>query len=155
MKIILTIIFILILLFLQIGVFPHLSIAGSFPNLILLAILGLSVLQGWKKNLVWIIIGGLFLDFYSLHSVLGISIVGLLLAGYLAYFLSQNIFKGVSFWSLILVFLISIFVYNLSLIILFGVFGISFDLGFLSFIVGLVYNLIFALPVFYLLKRTA
>lgn len=153
MKITLIIIFILVLLFLQVGIFPHLKIAGSFPNLIILAILGLSALQGWKRTLPWIIAGGLFLDFYSLHSVLGISVISLLIASYLAYFLSQDILKKTSFFSLVLVFLITIFVYNLLLIIFFKIFSISFDWSLFSFIVGIIYNLILALPLFYLVKK--
>lgn len=153
MKIACIIIFILVLLFLQIGIFPHLAIVGSFPNLILLTILSLSILQGWKKTLVWIIVGGLFLDFYSLNNVLGISVVSLLLASYLAYFLSQNLFKKTSFFSLILIFLITIFLYNILLIIFFKIFAVTFDFRFLSFIIAIIYNLIFALPVFYLVKK--
>lgn len=152
MKIVWIIIFILVLLFLQIGIFPHLKIVGSFPNLILLAILSLSILQGWKKTLSWIIAGGLFLDFYSLNNALGISVISLFIAGYLAYFLSQNIFKKTTAFSLILNFIITIFVYQILLIVLFTVFSITFDFRFLSFIIGIIYNLVLALPVFYLIK---
>lgn len=152
MKIVLIIIFIFLLLFLQVGVFPHLAISGSFPNLIVLAILALSILQGWKKTLPWIIVGGLFLDFYSLKGVLGISVVSLFIASYLAYFLSQNVFKKTSFFSLVLIFLITIFIYQLFLIILFKIFSISFEFKFLGFIIGIIYNLILALPIFYLIR---
>lgn len=152
MKIVFVIIFILVLLFLQIGILPQLKIAGVYPNLILLSILALSIIQGQKKSLGWIIAGGLFLDFYSLHDVLGISVISLLIVSYLAYFLSQNIFKRTSFFSLLLIFLITIFIYNLFLIILFKIFDIAFDFRFFSFITGIIYNLIFALPVFYLIK---
>ena len=150
MKIFLIIIFILILLFLQIGIMPHINIAGAWPNLILVSILSLTVIRGWKKTLPWVIVGGLFLDFYSLHNVLGISVIALLIASYLSYFLSQNIFKGTTFASLVSIFLISIFVYNLLLIIFFKIFNISFDFGFPSFVIGILYNLIFALAIFYL-----
>lgn len=152
MKVVWIIIFVLVLLFLQIGIFPHLKIVGAFPNLIILAILGLSVLQGWKKALPWIIAGGLFLDFYSLNNILGISVVSLFIATYLAYFLSQNLFKGANFWSLVLIFLITILIYQILLIILSAIFSITFDFKFLSFIVGIIYNLIFALPLFYLIR---
>lgn len=146
MKIAFIIVFILVLLFLQIGIFPHIRIAGVFPNLIILSILSLIILEGWKKNLVWIIVGGLFLDFYSLNTTIGFSVVSLLIAGYLAYFLSQNIFKKVNIASLLLIFLISIFLYNL-------IFLIFSDLRFSSFVMGIIYNLIFALPVFYVVKK--
>lgn len=155
MKIVLVVIFILVLLFLQIGVFPRLSIAGSFPSLILLAILGLSILQGWKKTLPWIVVGGLFIDFYSLNNVLGISVISLLIVSYLAYFLSQNIFKEQNLGSLLLIFLITIVVYKLLLIGLFLIFNIGFDFKFLGFIIGIIYNLVLSLPIFYLIKKYA
>lgn len=153
MKIFLIIVFILVLLFLQVGIFPHLQILGAFPNLILLSILVLSILQGWKKTLPWIIAGGLFLDFYSLHNFLGISVIALLIVAYLSYFLSQNTFKKTTFFSLILIFLITIFVYNILLIIIFEIFDINFAFSFLTFIVAIIYNLIFAIPLFYLIKK--
>lgn len=145
MKYIVIIIFILVLMFLQVGIFSHLKIAGVFPNLILLSILSLSIVQGWKKSLGWIIVGGLFLDFYSLHNILGISAIDLFIASYLAYFLSQNVFKKANTQSLLLIFLISIFVYNLILLIV-------SDFQFSFFFIGIIYNLIFSLPVFYLIK---
>jgi len=154
-NIITVIIFILLILFLQIGIMPQINIAGAWPNLILVSILSLTVIWGWKKTLPWVIVGGLFLDFYSLPDVLGISVIALLIASYLSYFLSQNIFKETTFASLVSIFLISIFVYNLLLIIFFKLFDINFDFRFLTFVTGLLYNLIFALPVFYFLKRYA
>jgi len=146
MKIVFTIAFILVLLFLQIGIFPHLDIAGSFPNLIVLTILGLSILQGWKKSLPWIIAAGLFLDFYSFSNFLGFSVIALLIISYLAEFLSQSLIKKVNLPSVLLIFLITIFAYYLILLIF-------FDLRFIGLIVGIVYNLIFSLPIFYVLKK--
>ena len=153
MKYLYIVLFILVLLFLQIGIFPHLKIVGSFPNLIILSVLCLSILQGWKKSLIWIITAGLFLDLYSLNNFLGISVIGLLLASYLACFLDQNTFKKTNVPSLMLVFLISIAAYNIILIILSKIFGLVFDFRILGFFINLVYNLIFALPVFYIIKK--
>jgi len=153
MKYVLVIIFIILLLFLQTGIFPHLAILGVFPNLILLSILGLSIIQGWKKTLPWIIVGGLFLDFYSLNNFLGLSIIGLLIVSYLICFLGQRFFKEKNFLSLILVFTISIIVYSLILIILYKIFSISFDFMFLGFLFSIFYNLFFAIPIFYLFKK--
>jgi len=153
MKIFLTIIFILLILFLQLGIMPHINIWGVYPNLILLSVLVLSIIQGWKKTLPWIIAGGLFLDFYSLHNILGIAVIGLLIVSYLSYFLSQNIFKKTTFFSLTSIFLIAIFIYNLLLIIFYEIFATGFGFGFRTLIMGIIYNLIFALPTFYLIKK--
>ena len=152
MRIVLIIIFILVLLLFQIGILPNLAIARAYPNLILLTILSLSIFQGWKKVLPWIIIGGLFLDFYSFHGVLGISVTSLLLVSYVIYFLSQNIFKKDDFISLIILFIINILVYNICLIILSNILTPGFDFRFLTFFTSLIYNLIFALPMFYLIE---
>jgi len=152
-NIIVVIISVFIILFLQIGIFPHLSILNTYPNLILISISALSIIQGWKKTLPWTIFGGLFLDFYSFTNILGISVIMLLIVSYVSYFLSQNTFKKTTFFSLVSIFLIIIFVYNLLSIIFFKIFGINFNFGFLKFIVGIIYNLIFALPLFYLFKK--
>jgi len=153
MKYVLVIIFIVLLLFLQTGIFPHLKIVGVFPNLILLSILGLSVVRGWKKTLPWIIAGGLFLDFYSLNNFLGLSVISLLIVSCLVSFLGQRFFKEKNLLSLILVFTISIIIYSLILIILYKIFSISFDFIFLGFLFSIFYNLFFAIPIFYLLKK--
>jgi len=150
---IVVVVFISIILFLQIGVLPHLSILGAYPNLILVSILALSILQGWKKTLPWIIVGGLFLDFYSLNNILGVSVAGLLMVSYLSYVLSQNTFKKTTFFSLTSVFLIAVFVYNAFLMLFWKVFNINIDFKFFGFVFGIVYNLIFALPIFYWLKK--
>jgi hypothetical protein len=88
-----------------------------------------------------------------LNNVLGVSVISLFIAGYLACFLSQNIFKKTTAFSLILNFIIAIFVYQILLIVLFAIFSITFDFRFLSFIVGIIYNLVLALPIFYGLKK--
>jgi len=155
MKIFSIIFYIIVLLFIQIGILPHLVILGAYPNLILLSIISLSILRGWKKMLPWIIGGGLFMDFYSLHNALGVSVTILLIAAYISYFLSQNTFKKATFLSLSLVFLITIVVYGISLIVFSEVLGIGLHFGFLNFITEIIYNLIFAIPVFYLTKKYA
>ena len=152
MKIAIVVIFILLLLFLQIGIFPRIAILGAYPNLILLFILSLSILNIWRKNLGWIIAAGLFLDFYSLHNILGVSVISLIVAGIIIYFLSQSVFKKTNSFSLILLFASGILIYNILSIIIFKVFGISFNFRLISLIIGVIYNLIFALPIFYIVK---
>ncbi|MFH1308925.1 MAG: rod shape-determining protein MreD [Patescibacteria group bacterium] len=149
MKIIYIIFFIIILLFLQIGILPHLKILGVFPNLIIISILSLSILKEWKKNFVWIIIAGLFLDVYSLNNIIGVSIISLLGAGILVYFLNQNTFKKANILSLIITFLIGILAFYILSLILSLVFSFSFTFS----IVLVIYNLILSLPVFWVMKK--
>lgn len=152
MKIVLVIIFIFVLLFLQIGIFPHLKIANAYPNLIFLAVISLAIIKGWKENLGWIIVGGLFLDFYSLHSFPGISVVILLLSGLLSQFLSQRFFKKNDNLSLIFIFLISFLFYEILQIAVFKAFGIEFNFSLIASLIRVIYNSILALPMFYLIK---
>jgi rod shape-determining protein MreD len=41
---------------------PRLSIAGAFPNLVLIAVIGITWTQGVRAGLVWACIGGVLLD---------------------------------------------------------------------------------------------
>ncbi len=152
-NIIVVIIFILLILFLQIGIMPHIAISGAYPNLILISILCLSIIRDWKKVLPWTILGGLFLDFYSLLNILGISVIALLVVSYLVYFLSQNVFKKTTFFSLTSIFLVTLFIYNLLFVVFFRITDSSFNFSVSGFFIGIIYNFIFALPIFYLLKK--
>jgi rod shape-determining protein MreD len=152
MKIFCIIIFILLVLFLQIGILPNLKIVDTYPNLFLLILISLTVLIGWKKTLGWIIAFGLFLDFYSLHNVLGIFVISMLLACLLTQFLNQRYFKKENKLSIILVFIISIIFYELLLLIVFKIFGIGYNFYLLGLIVKTAYSLVLALPIFYTIK---
>ena len=134
------IIFILIILFLQIGILPHLAILDAYPNLILISVLSLVILSGWRKNLGWIVAAGLFWDFYSLQNILGISVLLLMVAGFVVQFLSQKFFKKTNNFSILLLFLSGLVIYE----IVFFHFPAS--------LIRIVYNLIFTLPIFYLMK---
>jgi rod shape-determining protein MreD len=146
MKYISAFLFILVLLFLQIGILPHLKIVGVYPNLIFLAIVSLTIINGWRENLGWIIISGMFLDFYSLQNILGITVLILLLACLLSRFLNSKFLKEENKLSLILIFLISSLFYELLLFI------IGSNLSLLGLIAKIIYNSILALPIFYITK---
>ncbi len=152
MKIIFPIIFIIILLFLQVGILPNLKIVNIYPNLFLLCLIVLTILIGWKKTLGWIIAFGLFLDFYSLHNVLGISVISIFLTCFFAQFLNQRYFKKENIFSLVLVFTTSIIFYELLVFIAFKIFGIGYNFYLLGIIIKIIYNLILILPIFYIAK---
>jgi len=140
MKIIFPIIFIILVLFLQIGILPHLAILGAFPNLILISVLSLVILCGWKKNLGWIVAAGLFFDFYSPRNILGISILIILAVSIVVQFLSQKFFKKTDNLSIFLVFLAGLIIY--------GIVYLSFPAS----LIRIIYDLIFVLPIFHILK---
>lgn len=147
MKYISAFLFILVLLFLQIGILPHLKIVGVYPNLFFLAIVSLTIINGWRENLGWIIVSGMFLDFYSLQNILGITVLILLLACLLSRFLNSKFLKEENKLSLILVFLISFLFYELLLLFIIGS-----NLSLSGLIAKIIYNSILALPIFYIIK---
>jgi rod shape-determining protein MreD len=53
---------ILALALVQVTWAPRLSIAGAFPNLVLVAVVGITWMQGVRAGLVWACIGGVLLD---------------------------------------------------------------------------------------------
>lgn len=147
------IIFILIVLFFQIGILPHLAIFETYPNIILGSLISFSILKGFKKSIVWAIAAGLFFDFYSLNSVIGIFVVCLLLCSYFSFFLSQNIFKKSNFLSIISVFVLTVIFYGLLVLVLRAIFGLGFQFRILTFLINIAYNAVFAIPIFYLIKK--
>jgi rod shape-determining protein MreD len=152
MKIFITTTLIIVVLFLQIGILPNLKILNVYPNLFLLSVITLIILIGWKNTLGWIIASGLFLDFYSLHGILGISTISMILSCFLAYFLNKKYFKKENKLSLIFTFIISIFVYELLLLLLFKIFAIGYSFSSLELIVKIIYSVVLALPVYYIAK---
>jgi rod shape-determining protein MreD len=152
MKITLIVVFVLVVLFLQIGIMPNLKIFSVYPNIILLVILSLSILRSLKENIGWIIVSGLFMDFYGLYNVVGISIAALLLVSIFSQFLNRRFLKKENKLSLVFMFLASSLLYETILIVIFKIFKIEFNFAILDLIVKIVYNSILALPVFYLIK---
>jgi len=152
MKIVSIIIFVLFILFLQIGILPNLQIVSVYPNLFLLCFVGLTILIGEKKLFGWIIAFGLFLDFYSFYSIIGISTTAIFLTCFLAQFLNQRYLKKENKLSVILIFITSLIFYELLLLIAFKIFGIGYDFYPLGLVVKIVYSLILGLPIFYTMK---
>lgn len=149
------IIFVSGILFLQVGVLPHLAVFETYPNIIFISVISISILMGFKKSVVWIILSGLFLDFYSLNGVIGVLAAGLAISAYLSSFISGNIFKKGNASSIIPVFLLSITVYNLSVFLFYKVLGFGIRLDVLNFLTSIIYNTAFAVPMFYLIKKYA
>jgi rod shape-determining protein MreD len=68
---------------------PRLSIAGAFPNLVLLAILGITWMQGVRAGLVWACVGGVLLDLFA-SGPIGPHALALLTAGYATSLWASN-----------------------------------------------------------------
>jgi rod shape-determining protein MreD len=142
-----------LVLFFQLGIFPHIAILGIFPNLILISVLCLAILKGFKSSLIWTVIAGLFLDFYSLNVVPGIFVISLFFVCFLAFFLSQSIFKKTNPLSTLSVFLITILIFNLLILLLYAIFGVNPQFNLLKLAIEVIYNSLVALPIFYLIKK--
>lgn len=152
MKFVLSLIIIFFLIILQSSLYPYLKVNNAFPNLILILVLILSILKGYKKSLVWIIFGGFLLDVFSFNNPIGTSILSLLLVSYLAYFFSQNIFKKTSIFSIILIGIGGTLIYRVILILILLITGTSLQFTFSQLISQVIYNSAIMVPLFYLLK---
>lgn len=153
MKILLSIIITFLLIILQSSFYPYLNIYDAFPNLILILILILSILYGYKENLAWIIIGGFFLDVFSFNNPIGTSILCLLLVGYLVDFFSKNIFKKSNILSIIIIGIGGTLIYRFLLISILLITGNNFQFGFIQIISQMAYNLAVLIPLFYLIRN--
>ena len=71
---------------------PRLSIAGAFPNLVLVAVVGITWMQGVRAGLVWACVGGVLLDLTAQGPV-GPHAVALLTAAYATSVWARN-FEG-------------------------------------------------------------
>lgn len=69
---------------------PRLSIAGAFPNLVLVAVVGITWLQGVRAGLVWACIGGVLLDLTASGSI-GPHALALLTAAFATSLWARNL----------------------------------------------------------------
>ena len=68
----------------------QLEIAGAFPNLVLIAVVGVTWTQGVRAGLVWACAGGILLDLNA-PGPLGLHAVALLAGAYAAGFWARNL----------------------------------------------------------------
>jgi rod shape-determining protein MreD len=71
----------------------HLEVYGAFPNLVLVAVVGLAWTAGVSEALVWACAGGLMLDLAS-AGPLGTHALALLVAAYATGFWVRNVDRG-------------------------------------------------------------
>jgi rod shape-determining protein MreD len=74
---------------LQVTLAPRLDVAGAFPNLVLLAVVGWTLIRGAGSGLRWAIAGGLLLDLVS-PGPLGVHALALVVAAYGVGFLQRS-----------------------------------------------------------------
>jgi rod shape-determining protein MreD len=81
---------ILALALVQVTWAPRLSIAGAFPNLVLVAVVGITWMQGVRAGLVWACIGGVLLDLTA-SGPIGPHALALLTAAYATSLWARNL----------------------------------------------------------------
>jgi rod shape-determining protein MreD len=69
---------------------PHASIAGAFPNLVLVAVVAITWTQGVRAGLAWACIGGLLLDLTASGPV-GPHALALLTAAFMTSLWARNV----------------------------------------------------------------
>jgi rod shape-determining protein MreD len=74
---------------LQVTLAPRLEVAGAFPNLVLLAVVGWTLVRGAGSGLRWAVAGGLLLDLAAPGS-LGVHALALAVAAYGVGFLQRS-----------------------------------------------------------------
>lgn len=153
MKFIFSVIIIFFLIIIQSSLYPYLQINNAFPDLILIVVLTLSILQGYKKHIVWPLIGGFFLDIFSFKNPIGASILGLLIVSCLSYFLSQNLFKKSSPISIIIIGTGGILFYRFFIDLILLISGTNFQFSLIQLTTQIAYDVVVLVPLFYLIKK--
>jgi rod shape-determining protein MreD len=77
---------------LQVSLAPRLEVAGAFPNLVLLGVVGWTLVAGAGAGLRWAVAGGLLLDLLT-PGPFGVHALALAVAAYLAGY-GQRAFQG-------------------------------------------------------------
>lgn len=69
---------------------PHLEVAGAFPNLVLLGVVGVTWTHGQRAGMVWACVGGLLLDLVA-SGPIGPHAIALLVAAYAVGFWTRDL----------------------------------------------------------------
>lgn len=93
MKISLNILILFLIAVLQVTLAPHLSIFGVCPDFVFILIIFFSILKPIRQSLIFALVGGLFLDFFTLYP-LGAITLSFILISYLFSFVAQNILRS-------------------------------------------------------------
>jgi len=153
MKFLIQLALIIVLIIVQSAVYPCLEAYNAFPNLILIMVLIIAILKGYKQGWMWIVFGGLLLDIYSYNNFIGISILSLSLIAYLASKLAQNVFRKNSIYSIITITIGGTLVYQIIIFLNLLVTGTNFQFNFTQIFFQVMYNIIVLIPFFYLARK--
>lgn len=89
--IILVIVFLAVIF--QVSFFPLFFSIKNIPDFVLISLLSLAIVFGFKNVWVWVIIAGLALDLFSFEKI-GVSVVSLIFSCYIVSFFSRRVLLG-------------------------------------------------------------
>jgi rod shape-determining protein MreD len=144
----------LIAVALQSGLAPHIRLLGATPDFVLLCVLAWAIDAPLEQGVVWALVGGVMQDLVSAAAT-GTSAVGLLLLVFATHQLTGQVF-GLRLVLYILLTAAGTLGYQIVQMLLLGLTGFRIDLiSDFGYIVlpSIVYNLAFALPVYWIIRR--
>jgi rod shape-determining protein MreD len=112
---------ILALALVQVTWAPRLSIAGAFPNLVLVAVVGITWMRGVRAGLVWACIGGVLLDLTA-SGPIGPHALSLLTAAYATSLWARNLERPNALHAALTAFLATVS-YSVTLVLTDGLLG--------------------------------
>jgi len=112
MKITFSVLILFLATILQITLVPHLSIFGVYPDFVFVLIIFFSILKPIHQSLIFALVGGLFLDFFTLYP-LGAITLSFILISYLFSFVVQNILKSHNLATFIILGFIGTIIYEI------------------------------------------
>lgn len=135
---------------------PFFGIMGQIPNLVFILFYLIVFFDEKKEGFFWAIFAGFLLDVF-IPSYFGISIASLLII-YLIQKASRYFLKDIKgkyfILNFVALFSVNFIIYNIFIYIASMIFAFEFTIG-LSFIISLMYNIVFLLPGFYIYKLLA
>ncbi len=143
----------LILLFILAAAILQVIIGKTGPNLILVLFLIFTIFKGFERTWGSIVLIGLFLDFFS-GLLFGSITLSLIISCFIIDWFNHKVFLEVKLWtSLILVALGSLIYYFILVISYFSLNSHYLFSSFFVFLMALLYNLLFAIIIFYVVKK--
>lgn len=131
----------------------QIAVGGTGPNLILVLFLAAAVFMGFEKTWWWVVLTGLFLDFFSGLAFGSISL-SLALSCFAVDWFNHKVFLEIRLWTTLVLVALGSLIYYFIL----TVFHFSFDShylfsSFVAFLAVLLYNLVLTIVVFYGVKK--
>ncbi len=127
MKKIITFLLFFSLVIFQLTIVPYLTVFSVYPNILIGAVLIFAIFKNSNWVLLWALLAGLMLDFFS-SLPLGIYSLNFILIAWLAMFVGRNIFKITDLLGQVSLLLLGCFLFsflNIFLIKVFYWFGLS------------------------------